>query len=322
MSEQQPRTPDIDATVGSDRLVVEHVIDNKPKGFERFVQNAKRVGAVAMVGAVAVAGIQVKSWIDDWRNPFSTESSHAVTLEVGAPETDIYEDVYLNFAQINTTFPISLDTSLDRPGPSNCDTKTRHTGKKGEDPKITAGVSAGIFVESLSVTKRDNQLTATVNGDLTLSDTSVDYGENNIHVEGARGVFDVCIKSSETNKARNILDVAIQNTGSVAASCALKDEAGRKVFDKAIRKFIGNTDMADELSREQLSSMRVRYSDYNSSADAVYGQSVGEFRHNVDGVINRYLKETDKHKKPTINDRELINCEVHRIKIAADSANA
>ncbi len=288
----------------------------------RFMRRAKMVGAIGLVGAVGIAGIQVKQWLDGLGNPFSPKSSHSVELAIEAPETEVYEDVYLNLARVESTFGISLDTSLDRPGPINCDTQTRHTGKEGEDDKITTTTNTGLVIESLAVTRDGDQITAEVSGGITMTDASVDYRDNVIDVRGASGGIDMCVGTNEITWARNILDIAVQETGSVAASCAMQDEAGRKVFESGIRSFIANTDLAGGQSAEELDDMRVEIEDYDVSVDAMYGNSVQGFRQAVDTVIQDYLEETEdgSHKDPEINDRDLLDCSKHDIRVAHEEA--
>lgn len=283
----------------------------------KFMRNVKRIGVVGLVGAVGIAGLQVKQWVEDWRNPFGAPSEHKAELTVDAPKSEVYEDVYLNLATIESTFGVSLDTSLDRPGPFNCDTQTRHTGKKGEDDKITASTHAGLEIEKLSVEREGDRVVASVGGDIVLTDPNVDYRKNSIDIEGMSGGVDVCIGTNEITWARNIVDIAVQGAGGVAASCAMQDDSGKKVFEDGIRSFVASTDLVDGLSEQGINDMEVVIDDYDKSADAMYGKVAQAFRRDVGGVMEEYLAETKdgSHKKPKINDSDLLDCSKHKITI-------
>ncbi|MCA9331702.1 hypothetical protein KC968_02040 [Candidatus Saccharibacteria bacterium] len=283
----------------------------------KFMRNVKRVGVVGLVGAVGIAGLQVKQWVEDWRNPFGAPSEHKAELTVDAPQTEVFEDVYLNLATIESTFGVSLDTSLDRPGPFNCDTQTRLTGKDGEDDKITTATHAGLEIGRLSVKREGDEVVASIEGDIVLTDSSVDYRRNSIAVEGMSGGVDVCIGTNEITWARNIVDTAVQGAGNVAASCAMQDESGKEVFENGIRTFVASTDLTDGLSEQEIKGMKVVIDDYDNASDAMYGSAVQAFRRNVGGVMQSYLDETKdgSHKKPKINDSDLLDCSKHTITI-------
>lgn len=287
----------------------------------RFMRRVKAVGVIGLVGAVGVAGLQVKNWIEDIGNPFDSKSSHKVDLSIGAPKSGVFHEVYLNLGKITSTRSVSLDTSLDRGGIlgfSNCDTRTRHTGKKDEDPKITSTTHAGIVIGSLSVRRKGEHVTAEASGDFTMTNPSVDFKDTVIDVHGPTGGMDACVGAHELTSARHIVDVAVQESGKVAASCAIQNEAGRQVFEDGIRSFVANTDLAKGLSAEELRNMSVTIDNYGVAAEAMYGRSVQEFRQEVDSVIKDYLKETDDHDAPKINDRDLLDCSKHKISVGDD----
>lgn len=304
LGEQVDPVPQIDIVVATERG-------------GKFMRNVKRVGVVGLVGAVGIAGLQVKQWVEDWRNPFGAPSEHKAELAVDAPQSEVFEDVYLNLATIESTFGVSLDTSLDRPGPFNCDTQTRHTGKKDEDDKITTSTHAGLEVDKLSVKREGDQVVASIEGDIVLTDPSVDYRRNSIAVEGMSGGVDVCIGTNEITWARNIVDTAVQGAGGVAASCAMQDESGEKVIKDGIRTFVASTDLADGLSEQEINDMDVVIDNYDTSSDAMYGKAVQAFRRDVGDVMQDYLDETKdgSHKKPEINDSDLLDCSKHKITI-------
>lgn len=185
---------------------------------------------------------------------------------------------------------------------------------------MTASTNVGIIVESLAVTRDGDEIAAEIGGNITMTDASVDYSETMINVRGATGGLDVCRGTNEITKARHMVDVAIQQGTKVAASCALQGDTGKQVFESGIRSFIAKTELASGLTAEELERMDVAIDGYSVSADAMYGNSVREFRETLDEVIRNYLQETDDHKDPVINDRDLLTCEKHDIELAAGSS--
>lgn len=283
-------------------------IEHKRPG--RIMRVVKTVGCVAVAGVLVAGALQIKDWVSG----FSAESKHELELSVGAPQTRMYNDVHLDLAGIDSTFPLTLKTSLDRPGPFNCDTETQHTGKKGQDPKITTHTDAGLIVDGLSVSNRGGEVVATVEGDVRLSRSSVDYDEQSIDVRGASGGVDVCVGTHEITAARNIVDRTIQHAGGIAAACALESPVGETAFKKGIAQFVAKTELAEGKPAEAIT---VEIPNYDRSAKAVYGEQVADFQTSVNGVIYSYLKETDDHAEPRINDQALIDCSQHVIRFVS-----
>ena len=275
----------------------------KPGGIRR---TAKTIGYVAAAGLVVAGALQIKDWVTG----FSPKTKHKVDLAVGAPQTRIYNDVHLDLAGIDSTFPLTLRTSLDRPGPFNCDTETLQTGKKGQSPKITTHTDAGLTIDGLEVKNQNGTITATVNGDVRLSRSSVDYDKQTIDVKGASGGVDVCVGTHEITAARNIVDRTVQHAGGIAAACALESPLGVTAFKNGIAEFVTNTDLANGKPAEDI---QVELPDFEQSAKAVYGEQVADFEQSLNKAINGYLHETDDHAQPRINDQALIDCSQHHI---------
>ncbi len=278
-------------------------------GMARARRIGKLVGYGTAAALVAAGAMQVKDWVEG----FSPDATHKTDLTVGAPETRVYQNVHVDLATMESKFPIELHTSLDRPGPFNCDTETRHTGREGEDKKIVTTTDAGMVVDSLSVTKEDGRVRVVVDGDIHLSQTAVDYDENMLQVRGASGSVDVCVGTGEVTDALNILNRAIQHAGGIASACALDSPVGRSAFEEGIVSFVSSTEL---VAGSDPGDIDVELPSYDRSADAVYGAQVKEFRESVSGAIDEYLSETAQHEQPRINDQQLLDCSQHTIRAA------
>lgn len=301
--EMRPTPPSSPSEVSPQQLEIS-VNQKKRGGIRRTV---KTIGYVAAAGVIAAGALQIKDWVTG----FNPKTSHKVELEVGAPRTKVYSDVHLDLAGIDSTFPLTLHTSLDRPGPFNCDTTTQHTGKKGQDPKITTHTDAGLVVDSLRVTQKNNKVVATVEGDLRLGKSSVDYDSQTINVKGASGGVDVCVGTHEVTAARNIIDRTVQHASGIAAACAVEDEAGERAIKLGLAQFVAKTELAGGKPAE---AIEVDIPDYDRSAQAIYGEQVSAFESSVSGAIDDYLRETSDHAKPQINDSALLDCSQHYIR--------
>lgn len=300
--------PDSEPTRGVSAAPNRHIRSTKDRAPRpgRVRRTVKTIGYVAAAGVLAAGVLQIKDWVTG----FNPKTQHKVELEVGAPRTKVYSDVHLDLAGIDSTFALTLKTSLDRPGPFNCDTETQHTGKKGQDPKITTHTDAGLVVDSLRVTRDGSRVVATVEGDLRLGRSSVNYDQQMINVEGASGGVDVCVGTHEITAARNIIDRTVQHAGGIAAACALEDEAGERAVRLGLAQFVANTDLANGTPAEAID---VEIPDYDRSAQAVYGEQVSSFELSVSGVIDNYLRETSDHADPKINEGALLDCGQHQI---------
>lgn len=298
--------------------VVVRVESNRIGGFRRSV---KRVGYTCLAGAMVATGLFINDKMDDFGDMFDSGSEHSAELEVGAPETELYRDVYLNLASMKSEIPVQLKTSLNRKlDPFNCDTITDHSGKKNH-PKIETEISAGLLIDEISVTKQDGEVTLVkVDGDIKLTSPSVDYRRNRINTELSS--LSVCINSNELNSARNIIDVAVQESAKLSASCALLNEDGKQAMLSGLYEFIDKLYLTDESSSttsnlDDKPDYEVVISDYDKSAKAIYGQQVGEFKESVSRVIDDYLAKTKRHKVTRINDGDLIDCDKHTISFPA-----
>lgn len=272
----------------------------------RVKQVAKSATYMAAAGVLFAGAVQIKDWVDS----FTPNAKHKTALTIGAPETKVYKNVHLDLATIQSAFPVSLRTSLDRFGPSNCDTETLHTGKKGEDPKIETTTDAGLVLDSISVTNENGIITAIAGGEIHLSKSFVDYDENTINVEGASGGLDACIGTNEITQARHIIDVAVQHAGGIAAGCALESTVGRDAFTKGLADFVITTNLARGVDP---SAITVEIPDYQESAQSIYGHQVAKFYDAVNGVVNSYLNQTEDHDEPRLNFSQLIDCDQHDI---------
>lgn len=269
----------------------------------RVRKSAKIFGALALAGGVATLGLKAKDLISD----FSPHAEHKVELTVGSPESRVYQNVKLNLASIDSTFPVSLRTSLDRFGPVNCDTET--------DQKITTQTDAGMKVEKLEITKEKGNLTVKMDGNLALSNSSVNYDTNLVDVKGANGM-DICVGTHEITSARHILDVTIQHSGGIAAACALESPIGEGVLKNSIAAFAVTTSEGAGFDPKKV-NVSLNNS-YDQDARSIYGAQVAGFNHEVDKVISDYLGETTDHAEPQTNFTQLMDCSTHTIVLDGD----
>lgn len=268
----------------------------------------RHISKLRKLGFVAAGLLTLATSLD----MFDVESTHKASLEVAPPETKVYKDVRLNLARVESKFGLTLDTSLDRPGPSNCDTSTRHTGKKGEDPKIKTTVRAGVKLDQLKLIESTDKssLEAVVIGSTVLNETSVDYAENKINVSGASGVLDVCVGTGEVSSALNIVNTSIQHAGQIAAACALQGDSGREAFYGGVREFVRSTDLGGNYGVGDIS---VIIEKYEEDTKELHSDAVDTFQKKVGEAIDEYLAETDNHTVAERNTEDLFDCDKHSI---------
>ncbi len=276
----------------------------RPERKHGIIKKAKAVGAVGVLSLAAVGAYKL---YDMWP---SFGATHEVELTLGAPETEVQENVELELATINTEFPLNLHTSLDRVGPFNCDINIKNTGKKGEGKKVHASSEAGYKIERLELHKLKNgRVTVDISGDLTLDAPAFPVDQNDFVT--SVGDVDVCIGTNELNSARKIAATASEGAAKVAVACALQDPVGKETFRSSLKKFANATNIGRGVPADKID---VDLGEYDQMAKNVYDGSVAQLDSSLDEVINEYIKQTTDHDRPKIDDASLKNCGDHTIK--------
>lgn len=284
---------------------------------------------VAIGTTVAVAAFALGKKIDSVLGAYVPEATHKLDLEIGAPTSVIREDVVLQLGTVSSSFPLKVETSLDRPGPFNCDTTIINDGEEGD--KITTKVGAGVEVERLNITvpnvnaPADVPVKVEVSGDMRLSPTSRDPEISSPNLNGTAGSVDVCVGTGEMFSALEMADVAISGAGQVSAACAVESPDGRDVLYGGIEDFVKGIYIDIEAERgtpggaESVTlggrDIEVDWPRYDIDATALVDSSGKELRTSLDRVIDPYMKETDRHKDPDVNIDDMVNCETHTISV-------
>ena len=264
---------------------------------------------VAIGTTVAVAAFALGKKIDSVLGAYVPEATHKLDLEIGAPTSVIREDVVLQLGTVSSSFPLKVETSLDRPGPFNCDTTIINDGEEGD--KITTKVGAGVAIERLTVTvpgvnaPDDESVRVEVFGDMRLSPTSQDPEISSPNLNGAAGSTDVCVGTGEMSKALDMANVAISGAGQVSAACAVDSSDGKEVLYGGVEDFVRNiyidTEAAmgtpDGEGSVALGSRNIEvvWPEYDISAKELVDSSGKKLEASLGSVIDPYMEETDRH---------------------------
>jgi hypothetical protein len=284
---------------------------------------------VAIGTTVAVAAFALGKKIDSVLGAYVPEATHELDLEIGAPTSVIREDVVLQLGTVSSSFPLKVETSLDRPGPFNCDTTIINDGEEGD--KITTKVGAGVAIERLTVTvpgvnaPDDESVRVEVFGDMRLSPTSQDPEISSPNLNGAAGSTDVCVGTGEMSKALDMANVAISGAGQVSAACAVDSSDGKEVLYGGVEDFVRNiyidTEAAmgtpDGEGSVALGSRNIEvvWPEYDISAKELVDSSGKKLEASLGSVIDPYMEETDRHKDPDVNIADMVRCEAHTISV-------
>lgn len=280
--------------------------------FTRRIQTVRRVGKWGVRGAVVAGLVSGGMYLKDLIDDFSPDTSHKLEVDISAPETQVYPNQALDFAQVISSYEYSQKTSLDRIGPFNCDVTIAAEG----DNKVRTETDGEVVVDQLTITRVGNTATIGITGDLALSRTAVDWSDGFFADRMDIGSVDVCIGVNEVNWATTLADTITEQAGQVAAACAVGSEAGQQVFEQSVRDFALRTPL---LNGVDPSNVAVEMGDFDAEAAKLLIDTQEQFSKEVDDIVGEYLDETADHEDPDINDEDLMDCSMHTITVGENT---
>ncbi len=280
----------------------------------RSIGDRLRTGAkIVKYGALAVAiGVVAKEIHDFGIAP--PEAKKEIEVEVGPAKSVIAENVFVNLNTITSKFPLRVETSLDRFGPSNCDVKIIMTE---EDEQVKTTTNTGIIFDSIETNLSESgDASVFVRGDVVLTPSSVLWSDTPIKFEEELSPMDACFDFNEPNQAMDIAVTTVLQAGQLAGACAVGSEVGQESIEQSIREYVRmngtvEPDTADE-------SISVQFENIDEQQDALYGRTVQEFDKIVDQKIKEYVESSKKHKISS-NFEGIKDCSQHEITVSPDN---
>lgn len=251
------------------------------------LKRAGTIGRILVVGLALFGLVEAYNELTD----FGPDAHHDIGLEVGPAKNVVRKNVFVNLAEVSSSFPLKLHTSLDRPGFSNCDMNITMTGER----RVKTTTDAGIIFDNYSAEATpDGTYKIDVDGNFVLQTSAVDWLKTPIKFDRDIAGFDSCFNMDEPNAAMDIaVNTAIQ-AGGIAAACALDTKPGEQALDSALIDFaqmMGDipADVAD-------TNVVVTIDDLKAQQEANYGRAVDSFNTVVHDKINEYLTASGDHK--------------------------
>lgn len=292
-----------------------------------------RIPKKLLAGAVAVAtlvggAIYLKDNMPQLPSVLP-DASHDLGVEINNVQTTVVHDKRIEFLRTESTFVYNQHTSLDRPGPFNCDTDIN---------KTISTIGTGSITLKEAIIKVDNSnktANIIIDGDIE-AESTIDIGKNNIVPKMGTGGVDVCTINNagiydkngkerpdsqldEMDWAIKIATNNIENAGKIAYNCATQ-QAGEQALKDAIK--YNAQILSDKLDKIKSGNITVEYKgNFKQQADNQLNKAVANFYKNYENMASSYIKSTDnnqstgKHTNPSINARLLTNCANHKIVI-------
>lgn len=252
---------------------------------------------VAIVGALLIAR-EIHEF------GFSVESHEKTEVSAGPAENVVRENVFVNLAEVSSTFPLEVKTLNNRPGPVDCGISIS-MNKRGHE--VTTVTNTGIIFDKLASSKQeDGTYEIDVEGGMEMTPSFVDWRRTPILFDRELSGFNICTNLDEPNEAMNIAVVTTQLAGQLATACAVSSNEGERAIIAGIKqdeRMHGNIPAG--IPDDQIT---VIFPELDKEQDANYGRASRSFTSGVRDVIKQY--ETD-NSEVTTNFEGIRDCEQH-----------
>ncbi len=277
----------------------------------------KKLVAIGAAGLTLAGGVfYLKERLPGFPD-ISADSDHKVEAEFDNVETIIAQRKTINFAKLTASYDYTQKLSLDRPGPSNCDTKI--------EDNVESTTYAEILLQDSKITiDHDNKKAfIDIRGDITLGGI-IDSEEPEIDI--STGFIDTCVKPAnhedigdhidsldntelleyiedeensyyfvEEDWAKLFAEVNLRNANDVAFACTLLDH-GESMLAEAIKyEALVFSEKLNGIEPENI---------YVSFSNGTYAEKLGKIQSNAakklmsdfERVAHMYYEVTDDHK--------------------------
>lgn len=279
-----------------------HVKHNRAsRGVRKFVAGTVLAG-LALYGGYNV----VKGMFDDGGSKLEAE------VALDQTRVTVYENPQLLIAGIQSDLDLTLSAGYDRTGPiPGIDINPINNEYTLDQQNLTTDTSTLLSVESLEVTETNDAIVAELSGDMNLSQTSIDWLQEDFagaDIKRSSLSFGNELKDKIDNQALEIL----QASGSVTASCALRESAIQEKITVGVVNFLKVVN--PELSSE-VKPLTVKIADLENQADSIYAESIDQLYDVVDDIQKSYKGKNDYFRVDTTN---IENCNEHNIVFVPD----
>ena len=270
------------------------------------------VRPLAAIAFLGIGALALKDQIGNIIDGVIPDASHSAEVELGAPETVISENVYLNLGSVESEFPLRVWTSLRRPGLlPDCTLEIANTGEDGKNPKIETTSNFGVTFDQLKINPDEDTKTIAVSagGGFKLTDPAVKYDDTGLEIQP--GGMNVCVGSNEITSAQNIAFTAAAEGGRMALACALGSDEGQQVAEAALREYIRTSGLYTQYKTVTViweDSYRVAVLDLTESTETGLKEKISD-------KVNEYLNQTPDHADPAVNVEGITDCNNHDISI-------
>lgn len=284
-----------------------HEIEShRRRGFGERVRNGLR--KTMLVGAGVLAVLVAKE-IQEFGPDF--DAREKAEISVGPAHSVARTNMFLNLAEITSEFPLEIKTSLDRPGPVNCDMKIIMTDS---DEQVRTVSNTGVVFDNYQVNEGEaDNYDIVVSGEMASAPTAVAWSETPILFERDLPGFDACFNMDEPNQAMDIAVTTTLQAGQLAAACAIGSEEGERAMEQGLKdaaRMLG--DIPAETPDEKVT---VNFSDLEIQQDAMYGQAVRQFDAVVNAKLDEYIDKSKDHEAVT-NFDGIRDCSQHTFEFA------
>ncbi|MFO0920132.1 MAG: hypothetical protein U0451_00480 [Candidatus Saccharimonadales bacterium] len=282
-------------------------------------ERARSVWRFTKVVGLTAGALLVAREIHDFGFDFDAEQKAEITVD--AADNSIRENVYVNLAEVSSTFPLEVKTSLNRFGPSNCDMNISMNKK---DHEVTTVTNTGVIFDVVDVNPVTEdgiyKYEIDVEGDMEMTPSSVDWTKTPILFDQELKGLDTCFDMNEVNSAMNLAVVTTQQAGQLATACAIDSKEGEEVIIDGIKEDAKNHgDIPENVPNDKI---KVNFPGLDDQQDAAYGRTVQEFDTVTGKVIDDYIDASPDNHKVKTNFDGIKNCKKHTFKFGNQTSSS
>jgi hypothetical protein len=270
----------------------------------------RKIAAGLVVGGLAIYGgyNAIKGMFEDGGNSMQAE----VTVE--ETRVTVYENPALLLAGIESDLDLEMTAGYDRTGPFGIDINPINNEYSFSQENLTTQTHAFLTVEQMTVEEDDNNVQVTLDGEMKLSQTSIDWLQQDFagaDIKGTSLSFGNELKDKIDNDALEIL----QASGSVTAACAMRDANVQDLITGGVVNFLK---VVNPNIFESEKEILVNINEIEDQSNKMYTDSIDQLHDVVSGIRQSYSGKNDTFSVDVSN---IENCNEQNIRIVNDQSS-
>jgi hypothetical protein len=229
--------------------------------------------------------------------------------QVEETRVTVYENTPLQLAGIDSDLNLQMTAGYDRTGPiPGLDINPINNMYTFDQEDLTTHTEATVTVETMTVEESETEISVTLQGDIELSNASIDWSEEEFAGADISGTS-VSIGNDLKDRIDNDALEIFQDSAGVAASCALLDEKIQPVITDGVSTFLKI--VKPELN-DSTKPLRVRVQNLRSRAQTLYIEAKDRLQDTLREIESSYSGKDDTFEADV---SQILDCNAQNIRL-------